>query len=105
MTNNYQMIRQAIIGKQQVLANYRDNNRELCPHVIGTKRGNNKALYYQFGGTSSTGLQLDGSPVNWRDMFVDEMVILGVREGPWHTAPNHSRPQKAVDEIDVEVQL
>lgn len=103
MASTYQQIRDAIAKKLQVFAMYRGKYREMCPHVIGTKKGKNKALFYQFGGESTTGLEPDGSPSNWRDTFVDDLQILEIRRGPWHTAPNHSRPQKAVDEIDLEV--
>ena len=50
----YDLIRQAIIEKKQVVAIYNGHQREMCPHVIGTKNGRQKALFYQFGGTSSS---------------------------------------------------
>lgn len=75
----------------------------MCPHVLGWKNGREQALFYQFGGDSSRGLDPDGSPKNWRCLFLDELTILEVREGSWRTAPNHSRPQVCVDEIAAEV--
>jgi hypothetical protein len=117
----YETIRQAIINKQQVIATYHGYQREMCPHVIGIKRGKPatqgrgrrpgrpatpdepRALLYQFGGASSSGLGPVGSPDNWRCVKVDELQNVSTRPGPWHTAPNHSRPQTCVDEIDVEV--
>lgn len=103
MIDNYSIIRQAILDKEQVIATYQEHEREMCPHVLGTKRDRRQALFYQFGGTSKSGLQPDGSPENWRCIPVDELQNVRTRKGPWHTAPNHSRPQTCVDRIDVEV--
>jgi hypothetical protein len=55
MSNTYNAIRNAIANKQQVVATYKGHVREMCPHVIGTKNGREQALFYQFGGTSSSG--------------------------------------------------
>ena len=48
----YATIRQAILDKEQVLATYHGYHREMCPHVIGWKHGEEHALFYQFGGQS-----------------------------------------------------
>lgn len=59
--DTYALIREAIQRKQQVLATYDGHAREMCPHVLGTKDGRRQALFYQFGGTSSSGCQHIGS--------------------------------------------
>lgn len=99
---NYELVQRAIIERKQVIAKYQGHRREMCPHVIGHKRGRPQALFLQFGGTSSSGL----SPLpseNWRCIPVEELVDVELRDGEWHTAPNHSRPQTCVDEIAAEV--
>jgi hypothetical protein len=103
----YRNIRQAIIDKDVVVATYHGYVREMCPHVIGAKKGRARSLLYQFGGGSSTGLESDGSPNNWRCLFVDELSGVSVKKlaGHWHTASNNSRPQTCVDCVDVEVVL
>jgi hypothetical protein len=104
----YEIIRDAILNRKIVVATYRGRLRVMCPHTLGTKRGRQQALFYQFAGESSTGLGPDGDPENWRCMFLDELSNVASREtatGEWHTAPNHSRPQTCVDQIDVEVVL
>lgn len=75
----------------------------MCPHVLGTKNGRQQSLFYQFAGESSTGLEPDGSGKNWRCIFIDSLQDVATKTGEWHTAPNHSRPQSCVDNIDVEV--
>ena len=99
----YMLVRQAIINKDQVVASYNGHHREMSPHAIGKKNGREQALFYQFGGTSSSGLAAPGSGDNWRCIPIDGLSGVSTKEGPWHTAPNHSRPQTCVDEIDVEV--
>jgi len=99
----YDLIRQAILTKAQVFATYGGYPREMCPHVIGTKWGRVNALFYQFAGSSSTGIGPAGSPDNWRCVHIDQLEDVALQEGPWHTAPNHTRPQTCVDEVDVEV--
>jgi len=101
--STYDLIRQAIQRKQQVLATYDGHRREMCPHVLGTKAGRAQALFYQFGGTSSSGLEPVGSPSNWRCIELSKLAEVSVRDGDWYTAPNHSRPQTCVDIINVEV--
>jgi len=95
----YQMIRQAIIDKDIVVAAYHGYVREMCPRVLGTKRGRLQSLMYQFAGGSSSGLEPDGSPANWRCVIVEELSNVSTRrsKGEWHTASDYSRPQTCVD--------
>jgi len=101
---NYAIIRNAILNKQQVVATYKDHVREMCPHVIGTKNGREQALFYQFGGSSSSGAIIPGSPQNWRCIAIEGLSNIIVRTGTWHTGTNHSQPQTCVDNIDVEIE-
>ena len=99
---NYATIRTAILNKQQVVATYQGHVREMCPHVIGTKGGREQALFYQFGGTSSSGSIIPKSPKNWRCIPIDGLSNITVRSGTWHSGGNHSQAQTCVDDIDVE---
>lgn len=103
--SNYDLIKNAIINKLQVTAFYSGHTREMCPHVIGTKNGRSQCLFYQFGGSSSSGVIVPGSPANWRCIPVDELRIVNIGAGAWFTANNHSRAQTCVDIIDVEVDI
>jgi hypothetical protein len=99
----YNAIREAIINKQQVITTYQGYDREMCPHVIGTKNGREQCLFYQFAGTSSSGPILTNSFKNWRCIPIEGLGEIVVRSGKWHTGDNHSRPQTCVDNIDIEV--
>lgn len=100
---NYIAIRNAILNKQQVIAMYKGHLREMCPHAIGTKNGREQAIFYQFGGTSSSGPIAPDSPKNWRCIPIEGLSNITTRSGPWYSGANHSQPQTCVDEIDVEV--
>lgn len=98
--SDYATLRNAILQKFQVLASYHGHYREFCPHAIGTKRGRQHALGYQFAGHSSSGLPPGGE---WRCFDIAGLSTVGIRAGQWHTGESHTRPQSCVDEIDVEV--
>jgi hypothetical protein len=95
----YRVIRQAILDKDVVVATYHGYVREMCPHILGTKNGRLQCLMYQFGGGSSSALEADGSPANWRCIIVEELLNVSIKKstGQWHTASNYSRPQTCVN--------
>ena len=104
-SNTYNIIREAIIKKQQVTAMYSGYYREMCPHVIGTKNGTEQALFYQFGGDSSSELHPPGDLGNWRCIPLAGLSEIVARNGEWHSAQNYPGPQTCVDEIDLAVEL
>ena len=99
----YGLVRDAVLNRRTVTAVYQGHYREMCPHTIGWTNGNERALFYQFGGSSSSGLQPDGSLQNWRCINLAELSDVRVTNGEWHTATNHSRKQTCVKVVDVEV--
>lgn len=103
--NVYEVIKEAIQNKKQIIAQYRGHAREMCPHVIGVKSGRQQALFYQFGGTSSSGQITPNSPNNWRCIPIQGLSNVRSQDGEWHTGTNHSRPQTCVDDIDVVVAI
>ena len=102
-SNTYEIVRKAIIQKKQIVAEYQGHKREMCPHVIGKKYGENQALFYQFGGTSSSGIIVPGSKKNWRCIKIDELRNVEVRDGKWYSFSDHKEPQNCVDEVVAEV--
>ena len=69
----YEIVRDAILNKRILFATYHGYERVMCPNVLGTKHGRQQALFYQFAGYSNSGLSPDGSPGNWRCLFLDEL--------------------------------
>jgi hypothetical protein len=101
--STYELLKQAIVNKQQVIASYNGYLREMCPHAIGTKKGRIHCLFYQFGGDSSKGPIVTDSPNNWRCIPIEGLSNITVREGTWHSGGHHSRPNTCIDSVDIEV--
>ena len=105
MTDTYDAVRRALMLRQRVIAVYRGRLRRMCPHMIGTKMGREKALFYQFGGESQSGLASPGSSENFRCMFLDELEIVEVVDGRWMTAGDglwKKHAQGCVDWVDIQ---
>jgi hypothetical protein len=100
VSDSYEIIRNAIAAKQQVVATYGGHDREMCPHAIGTKNERAQAIFFQFAGGSSQGLPDGGQ---WRCLAIEDLSDISVREGEWYTDTNHSQPNTCIDEIDLEV--
>ncbi len=94
----YALVKQALLNRQQVHGWYKGHFRQMSPHVIGWNNEKAHALFYQFGGTSSSG-QLP----EWKCMDLEELRTVSVHDGPWYTGHEHSRSQTCVDQVDVEV--
>jgi hypothetical protein len=103
VSENFLIVREAIVRRLQVTAVYKGHRRWMCPHVLGWKNGREQGLFYQFDGTSNSGIIRPGSPDNWRCIPIEAMKQVATSAGEWHTAWNHSRPQTCVRPIEVEI--
>jgi hypothetical protein len=99
MNSTYSLIWQAIEECRQVHASYAGHPRLLCPHLIGTRAGEPRALFFQFGGSSARGLAPGG---DWRCFPLAGLSEVSLHDGDWHTRP-HSQPQSCIDEVELEV--
>lgn len=101
---SYALIRHAILERKIVRAIYQGLYCEMCPHLIGTKNGKRYALFYQFGGQSSSGsIQPGRSKENWKCIDIEELSEVTIEDGPWHTASYNSKLQTCVDDLDAVV--
>ncbi len=97
----YRLIWRAVVGRRPIAAVYHRLDRLLCPHRLGrNKEGQLRVLCYQYGGESESGLGPVGSSTNWRCIALDQLSGVKLLEEAWRTAPNHSRPQTCVAEVD-----
>jgi hypothetical protein len=101
MEGTYALDRRAIEEKRQVHATYGGHRRRMCPHVLGARHGQPRALFFQFAGGSDRGLLPGG---DWRCLSLGGLTEVSIHEGPWRTRA-HSEPQHCVEEIDLEVDL
>ncbi len=101
----YRLVRRAVVSKRPIRASYHGRDRWFCPHRLGRNHdGQIHVLCYQYGGESGGGLQGDGLLANWRCIALEKLNRVELLEGGWHTAPNHSRPQTCVAEVDVDAE-
>lgn len=96
----YQLFARAIVERKQIVCVYEGHPRELCPIILGHSRGQEKALTYQFGGGSNSGLPPGGE---WRCLWLSKIKDTALRDGPWHSGARHRQPQGCVDEVDLDV--
>ena len=86
--------------RKQLICVYGGLPRELCPIILGHSNGREKALTYQFGGQSRSGLPRGGE---WRCLFVSEVGDIQLRDGPWISGSRHTQPSTCVEEVDLDV--
>lgn len=101
----YRLVWTAVASKKPMEAIYQGRPRLFCPHRLGRNReGQRRVLCYQYGGESQSGLQPVGSAANWRCVALEKLSRVKLVEGPWHTAPNHSRPASCVTDTDIDAE-
>jgi hypothetical protein len=101
----YKIVRSAVESRRPISAVYHNLPRLFCPHRLGrNKEGHPRALCYQFGGESESGLKPAGSPDNWRCIALDKLSTVELMDGLWQTAPNHSRPASCITDTDVDAE-
>ena len=82
----YELLRFAAARRQAVSAVYDGQPRLLCPHVLGRKSGRLHALFYQFGGSSRSGLPVKPEGIgDWRCLAVEKLSQVELRADAWHT--------------------
>src|ERR671919_119727 len=95
----------AVASRRPIEASYHKRHRLFCPHRLGRNReGELRALCYQYGGESESGLEPAGSPANWRCVAVEKLSRVKLLDDAWGTAPNHSRPASCVVEADIDAE-
>jgi len=95
----YDLFSQAIADRKQVLCLYGGYRRELCPIILGHSKGQEKALTYQFGGESRSGLPRGGE---WRCLWLEKVSDVQLRNGPWRAGNAHTQPQGCVETVDLD---
>jgi hypothetical protein len=101
----YQLLRTAVASKRPVRGVYNGRDRWLYPQRLGRNHETQlRVLCYQYAGQSGSALQAAGSPSNWRCIAVEKLSRVELLEDAWYTAPNHSRPQTCVAEVDVDAE-
>jgi hypothetical protein len=99
-SSTYKLFEQAMRSRQQIVCMYGGHRRELCPIILGHSQDQEKALTFQFGGGSTSGLPRGGE---WRCLWLSKVSDVRLRDGPWLAGSNHSQPQGCVEVVDLDV--
>lgn len=96
----YELFRQAMAERRQVVCTYGGHRRQLCPIILGHSASEEKALTFQFAGESSSGLPPGGE---WRCLWLARVSDVQLRDGAWRAGSGHSQPQGCVERVDFDV--
>lgn len=102
--SNYELIKHAILNKKSMSFTYKGQARKASPHIIGSKNGVLKVLFYQYAGGSNSGLKNNPAD-HWRCLFIDDIQSLEINTDSFQTNTEHQHPQTCIDEIHVEWKL
>ena len=97
---SYSLFEQAMRMRKRIACIYGGHPRELCPVILGHSQGQEKALTYQVGGKSESGLPRAGE---WRCLFLSNVSNAQLRDGPWLIGSSHTQPQGCVQIVDLDV--
>lgn len=98
----YELFRQAMLERKQIVCVYLGKRREICPIVLGHTKGEEKCLSYQFAGESTSTLPPEG---NWRCLELWKVSNVKLKDGPWHEGKQHRKTQPCVDIVDLDVNI
>jgi hypothetical protein len=99
-SKTYQLFEQAMRLRKPIACTYGAHARHLCPVILGHSQGEEKALTYQFGGDSRSGLPPNGE---WRCLWLAKASNVHLRDGPWIAGGSHTQPQGCVENVDLDV--
>lgn len=99
-SETFRQFHRAILERKQITCSYNGVRREICPHILGHTQGQEKALVYQFGGSSRGVLAAAGE---WRCLVLSQVADVRLRDGTWHSGASHRSSQKCVGRIYIDV--
>ena len=104
MSQEYDLLRDALQRRVSCFGVYDGHNRYFCPHIIGWKAGEEQTLCWQYAGESSRPLPPEGQ---WKCFTISKFTQLATTDEPWHAGQpgKTGTPSSCVDQIDLEIQL
>jgi len=99
-SDTFAAFRRAILERKQVTCTYRGLQREICPHILGHSKGEEKVLAFQFAGESTSGLPPEGE---WRCLRLSDVRNVQMRDGRWYSASRHRAAQTCVEDVFIDV--
>jgi hypothetical protein len=91
----------AMRERRQIVCRYQGHRREICPILLGRTGLEEKALVFQFGGSTSAGPV--SPPGAWKCFRLAEVRDIALRDGPWHDGARHSASQSCMKMVEYDV--
>ena len=92
---------QAMRDERPLACTYQGYRREICPIMLGRTGLEEKALVFQFGGSTSKGrIQ---TPGDWKCFKLDEVRDAVLIEGNWRSGSEHSEAQHCMKMVEYDV--
>ena len=91
---------EAMREERPVACTYQGYMREICPVMLGRTGLEEKALVFQFGGSTSRG------PItqpDWKCFKLDEVRDAVLIEGRWHSGSRHSEAQHCMKMVEYDI--
>lgn len=95
----YNVLRQAILMRRTVRVFFQGYHRDVCPYVLGRKKGAQRVLAFECGDGSKSALPDGGQ---WRCMPVSEIASAELTDDAWPTSRPHKLVQTCVEQIEVQ---
>jgi hypothetical protein len=95
------LVLSAMRQKKQIVCTYQGHRREVCPILLGRTGIEEKALVFQFGGTTSDGPV--PPPGAWKCLRLGEIENATLRDGPWYAGTEHSAAQVCMKMVEYDV--
>ncbi len=98
-SNTYRLFERAMAKRRPIACRYQGHPRAICPVILGHSGSVEKALVWQFAGSSSSGA-VSGQ---WKCLTLSEVEKAEIVEGPWRTGERHGNAQSCVKDVDLDV--
>ncbi len=94
------LLLQAMREQRPVACTYQGRAREICPIMLGRTGLDEKALVFQFGGTTSEGPLLKP---DWKCFSLGKIKDARLIDGRWHSGSEHSQSQHCMKMVEYDV--
>ncbi len=92
---------EAMRAQRPLACLYQGHRREICPVMLGRTGLEEKALVFQFGGTSSGGAV--PRPGQWKCFRLTEVRDPVLIEGNWHAGTSHTSASSCMKMVEYDV--
>jgi hypothetical protein len=95
------LLLKAMREERPVACTYQCHAREICPVMLGRTGLEEKALVFQFGGSTSKGPI--PAPGEWKCFKLDEIRDAVLIDGHWHAGTSHTTASSCMKMVEYDI--